>query len=246
MEKLEIISKEKLYDYYVTQNKSLQDISEIIGMSKTWVRKKMESFEIPIRSGSRKGRKNKKQKIVNKDISIGDKSGLLTVIKKKQTTLLCECKCGNVIEIKGSRIRLKQVKSCGCLLSLGKHGFVSYALYNGIKRKAERRNKVFDLSIDDINDLFIKQNKKCAITNMPLIMKKDTNDSVGNASLDRIDSSKGYVRGNIQWIHKDVNKMKMDLPQDYFFELCLLIVKSQATSPEKFGGYVTTNSSSLS
>ena len=46
--------------------------------------------------------------------------------------------------------------------------------------------------------------------------KKRHNDSK-TASLDRIDSSKGYTEDNIQWVHKDVNQMKMDLPEQRFF-----------------------------
>ena len=41
----------------------------------------------------------------------------------------------------------------------------------------------------------------------------------GTASLDRIDSKKGYTIDNIQWVHKDVNKMKMDLQEEDFFRI---------------------------
>ena len=43
------------------------------------------------------------------------------------------------------------------------------------------------------------------------------------ASVDRIDSSGGYVESNVQWVHKDVNKMKMDIPQNQFIEYCKII-----------------------
>lgn len=43
------------------------------------------------------------------------------------------------------------------------------------------------------------------------------------ASLDRIDSNRGYTQDNVQWVHKDVNKMKMDLNQQIFVELCRAI-----------------------
>lgn len=38
------------------------------------------------------------------------------------------------------------------------------------------------------------------------------------ASLDRIDSTKGYIHGNLQWIHKDLNQMKSNRTQDEFLE----------------------------
>lgn len=45
-----------------------------------------------------------------------------------------------------------------------------------------------------------------------------------SASLDRIDSSKGYIPGNVQWVHKQVNTCKSDLPDEEFIELCRKIV----------------------
>lgn len=37
------------------------------------------------------------------------------------------------------------------------------------------------------------------------------------ASLDRIDSLKGYTIDNVQWIHKHINYMKIDLTEQEFF-----------------------------
>ena len=38
--------------------------------------------------------------------------------------------------------------------------------------------------------------------------------------MDRIDSTKGYVEGNLQWVHKVVNKIKWDLDQEVFLSWC--------------------------
>jgi len=40
------------------------------------------------------------------------------------------------------------------------------------------------------------------------------------ASLDRIDSSKGYTPDNTQWLHKRVNKSKMEFDQKDFITMC--------------------------
>lgn len=55
----------------------------------------------------------------------------------------------------------------------------------------------------------------------------DKVECCGVASLDRIDSSQGYIKGNVQWVHKDINKMKFDLSQDRFLELCNIIVQNR-------------------
>jgi hypothetical protein len=44
--------------------------------------------------------------------------------------------------------------------------------------------------------------------------------SDGTASLDRIDNSKGYIVGNVWWVHKDINTMKMDFPLEQFRSYC--------------------------
>lgn len=45
-----------------------------------------------------------------------------------------------------------------------------------------------------------------------------------SASLDRIDSSKGYEQGNVQWVHKDINNMKQSFSQDKFIDWCKKVV----------------------
>ena len=51
------------------------------------------------------------------------------------------------------------------------------------------------------------------------------NSKYTSASLDRIDSSKGYIEGNVQWVHKDINKIKTDMSDNKFIEWCKLIAE---------------------
>jgi len=55
------------------------------------------------------------------------------------------------------------------------------------------------------------------------VSKSQSKQKLRTASLDRIDSTKNYTIDNIQWVHKDVNKMKMDFSQEYFIEMCRLV-----------------------
>jgi len=78
-------------------------------------------------------------------------------------------------------------------------------------------------------NLFIKQNKKCALTGLDIKFGVRNDKITGTyeettASLDRIDSSKGYVKGNIQWVHKDINIMKNDFNVDKFKKLCKMVI----------------------
>ena len=62
----------------------------------------------------------------------------------------------------------------------------------------------------------------CNLTGLSIILPKGGNHE-NVASLDRIDSSRGYIKDNIQWVHKDINRMKWDFPQDKFVKLCFYV-----------------------
>ena len=95
---------------------------------------------------------------------------------------------------------------------------------SSIKRRAKRKNIDFDLTLEFILDLLKQQNYCCALTGDPIILAKKeprkNNNLINTASLDRKDSSKGYTKDNIQWLHKSVNDMKWHYPEKYFKEIC--------------------------
>jgi len=49
-------------------------------------------------------------------------------------------------------------------------------------------------------------------------------DDYGTASLDRINSVRGYEPDNVQWVHKTVNFMKQALSDKELLEWCQKIV----------------------
>lgn len=95
--------------------------------------------------------------------------------------------------------------------------------YSEIIRSAKRRNIDFSISIEDCWNLFVKQNGKCAITNLNLAMTTVGSAIENTASLDRIDSSLGYVVDNVQWVHKNINQMKWDFTMKEFLDYCNII-----------------------
>jgi hypothetical protein len=96
--------------------------------------------------------------------------------------------------------------------------------YGALVRSAKERNIEFNISQKEIWDLFLRQEKKCALTNLDIKFAtclKDEKEQT--ASLDRIDSSKGYVINNIQIVHKIVNIAKNKLSQEDFIKICNFI-----------------------
>jgi hypothetical protein len=113
--------------------------------------------------------------------------------------------------------------------SLGFYKQIPVAWFNICRKNAISRGLAFDLLIEDIADLYEKQNRVCAYTKLPLTFGGYLNSNRKNisASIDRIDSSKGYTLGNIELVHKDVNFMKQSFQKQYFIDLCRLIAINQ-------------------
>lgn len=163
-----------------------------------------------------------------KQLQAGDRIHQLELLRvnniSKNGTYVWECKCvcGNIVMIPTSRIKNGRSKSCGCWRARKKNHFwkgycdVSGNRISEIRLRAKKKGWDFDLDAEFLWNLYIKQDKKCAISGLPITM----ND---NASVDRIDSKQGYIRANVWWVHKDINKMKMDLDLNTFINYCKTI-----------------------
>lgn len=109
-------------------------------------------------------------------------------------------------------------------------GDISLTLWGCIKSCADVRGLDFKISLRYAWALFKKQDSKCALSGKNINLKHGYKNSNVNwaditASLDRIDSTKGYVQGNVQWVHKVVNRMKGDLPENIFIDYCASITR---------------------
>ena len=105
----------------------------------------------------------------------------------------------------------------------------STSYWSHLRCGAKSRSLDFTIDIKYAWELFEAQKRLCFLTGLPIILQQSlkkfsaTKDST--ASLDRIDSGSGYVKGNVQWVHKDVNCMKMRLTNERFIEICKLVVE---------------------
>lgn len=100
-------------------------------------------------------------------------------------------------------------------------------LWGGCIRGAKNRNLEFTITKKYMWNLFLQQDKKCALSGVPLYFDKIAQRNSGNASIDRIDSSKGYIEGNVQWVHKTVNVIKMSLTTDELIDWCQKIINTR-------------------
>lgn len=145
----------------------------------------------------------------------------------------CQCDCGNITSVFRHSLINGKSKSCGCThYARGNKnpnwkgcGNISLRHFHVIRKSAIERCLPFEITIDYLWSLFLSQKAKCSITGLPLTFDSKNNEYDGTASLDRIDSSKGYVVGNVHWTNKEVNMMKRHHSMDYFVEMCRKVVE---------------------
>lgn len=180
------------------------------------------------------------------DSPVGQKYEYLTVVEQlplapgqRHRKWKCLCVCGNSVTSSAHNVRQGFRKSCGCRWRKS-YGEISGAFLCRLRNHAKERGLDFAVDAPYIWRLYLAQNRRCALSGLPIKfgLKRNT------ASLDRIDSSKGYLPGNVQWLHKDVNFMKLNFDQAYFLRLVSLIASNSVKTPliskpvpQAFGGF---------
>jgi hypothetical protein len=99
-------------------------------------------------------------------------------------------------------------------------------------RNIKKRNKNVDVTIEDLKNLWESQEGKCAYLNINLVLSsysKIKKDPITSASLDRIDSNKGYEKGNLQWISRSMNYMKNNM-SDQDVKILLKLIKENGVN----------------
>lgn len=170
----------------------------------------------------------RRQKYKNGDLING-----FTIIQKETVRGFYRVKhhCGRVLVTNTTAIK-RQISCKGCKPTGSKHyawkgcGELPHDLFTTYKHSAIAKKLKFSISIEYLWNLFVSQNRRCALTGEELYFHKTFKSKKDKtASPDRIDSNLGYVEGNIQWIHRDVNKLKKNIPNERFIQICLSVAK---------------------
>ena len=109
--------------------------------------------------------------------------------------------------------------------------------YTGIRaffRRIKNRLHDYDIDLEYLKDLWEKQNI-CIYTGVKLGLPKSKgfNNPLYTASLDRIESDKGYVKGNLQFISIAANNAKNSMSHNQMLEFCELILQNKKPHSEK-------------
>lgn len=107
--------------------------------------------------------------------------------------------------------------------------------FSNIKQNAKKRGISFNIKPEDIWNCYLSQDKRCALTGSEVSFPVK-NDKFGTASIDRINSDKGYTVNNVQIVNKISNRLKMDMTEDELFQLCKMVLHyKEIKSCEKAG-----------
>lgn len=172
----------------------------------------------------------------------GDKIKNLTLLGhryqyKGNTYYKVQCDCGNIYYTGHSKLyALKTGKAlpyCRACYSIDKKArkkstmvsdHISVSRFRSIEKQAKERGIEFKLTPEYLENLLISQNFKCALSGDDIALSLGTHTKEerehNTASLDRINPMLGYIEGNVQWIHKNINYMKWVLTNDQFIEYC--------------------------
>lgn len=98
------------------------------------------------------------------------------------------------------------------------------------KSRAKYSKLDFNLTEDYIKYLWDTQKGLCAISGIPMISNYGTGVIETNASIDRIDSSRGYVIGNVQLTCWAINRMKGPMNLEQLLYFCKNVINNNFTS----------------
>jgi hypothetical protein len=155
----------------------------------------------------------------------GQRFGKLLVIdinKEAQRTAKCmywncKCDCGNSCVVAGRRLKEHRIGSCGCAGLKNKFKNICFrAIFGQYKSSAKKRNLPFELSKEEFEALTKGTCFFCGKEPGQLRKSTTSDDTYYYNGIDRLDSSKGYVKGNVVSCCKDCNMAKMDNSVSYF------------------------------
>lgn len=105
----------------------------------------------------------------------------------------------------------------------GWHRGIRISWFKKFETNAKLRGLDWVVTIDDVADLYEEQEGLCALTGWGIVFPETGHPQLTTVSIDRIDSSFGYLKENIQLVDKRVNMMKQQYSQEEFILVCLAV-----------------------
>lgn len=220
------VTKSQMERLYITEEKTLDQISQDLGIPIPTLSAYLKRFKIQSRTAGDKLRKNLAGKHFGAWL-VTDEKGYAEGNRHLRWKCLCTL-CDEYYWVLARSLYSNTTTRClNCHRNDRFKGYegIDGTHWRAIQKGAAVRNIEFHLTIEQVNELYVAQDGLCALSGLPIWFgyKKEK-----NASLDRIDSSKAYTIDNVQWVHKNINRMKWDYTQSEFITYCGLVAKRQS------------------
>lgn len=221
-----IFTKDFIKKEHFENNKSLRQIAKEKNSSLGCLIRYLKKFGIEAKDNKHhlEGRRFEKLLVTS-----------FSYIKYSTSYWKCVCDCGNETVVPAGSLLRGRTQSCGCYNREKDYqgiGNLSKTYWSRAMSGAKSRDLSFEIDIDFGWELFLKQDGKCALTGKPITLVRGYKQSLidrtkpqQTASLDRIDSTKGYTKDNVQWVKLKINRMKWDLDQQEFINMCKEVVE---------------------
>ena len=139
----------------------------------------------------------------------------------QEHTIICD-NCGKPFVYKGGKTHYARTSHHYCSVSclcegnrqyeeLHNKSNKRYKIWCSLKKRAKLKGFDFDITLDDIPPI----PEICPVLGIPIISNDGKSAPTDNSpSVDRIDSTKGYIKGNIRIISNRANRIKSDATVD--------------------------------
>lgn len=97
--------------------------------------------------------------------------------------------------------------------------FLQYLLWQS-KSKRIAQGYEYTLTIDEVLDVYNKQQGLCAVSGVKMTHLKGQGHLHKNMSIDRIDNNKGYTQDNVHIVCYYINMMRRTMNLDEFKDVC--------------------------
>lgn len=143
----------------------------------------------------------------------------------------CNLKCAgknkdNVKHLKKFQDNFKNTKY---IRQPDKYSNFRWYIKNVIKN-SKKRNQTYDVDLEYLSDIWKKQNGICPFTKQKLELRTHSDKEKANpysASLDRIDNTKGYIRGNIRFVSLIFNYARNTFSDDDVISFCHKVTENE-------------------
>lgn len=166
-------------------------------------------------------------------IEIGTRFGSWEVIDERTqvisnvTNWICRCDCGKEQFVPLNNLMngsSTQCRKCGSITGGKKRrkGYedISGNYWSQLVYKIKKKGIPFELRIEDAWDVYLKQERKCALSGFDIYFSGYPYDrKKTNAALSLINVNGGYTKDNIQWIDKKLDKFKKNLDNQELLQI---------------------------